>query len=161
MVGDDHVAHPHFSATRSVSIEAPPANVFPWLRQMGYGRAGWYSYDWIDNLGRPSARVINPAWQQVVTGDPVPAGPIAFVASVVEPNSAFCLVVDQPRVQFSLAFSLVPIDGGTRLISRARSRLDLPLGRVFAQRLLEPGDGIMVRRQLLGIKERAEAISAE
>ena len=65
VVGDDLVPSARLTATRAITIDAPPSAVFPWLRQMGFGRAGWYSYDWIDNLGRRSAEVILPEWQQV------------------------------------------------------------------------------------------------
>ena len=160
MVGDDQVPDAMFSATRSISVQASPDKVFPWLRQMGFRRAGWYSYDWIDNLGKESARVILPQWQNVQAGDLIPAGPLSFTAATVEPDSAFCIVQASRWVMFSLAFELRPIADGTRLVSRARARIDLPGGRLIARALLEPGDGAMVRRQLLGIKERAEAISS-
>ena len=158
MVGDEHIADPAFSSTRSISIAAPPENVFPWLRQMGFGRAGWYSYDWVDNLGRPSARHIEPKWQQLGPGDPVPGGPVSFSATVVNPNEAFCILLDRKLVKFSLAFELAATGEGTRLVSRARARINVPFGEPAARWLLEPGDGVMVRRQLIGIKERAEAL---
>src|SRR6056300_388147 len=79
LAGDDLVADARLIATRAITIDAPPFAVFPWLRQMGFGRAGWYSYDWIDNLGRKSATTILPAWQQVGTGDVIPGGgPVGF-----------------------------------------------------------------------------------
>lgn len=159
MVGDEHVPDAAFSATRSISIAAAPALVFPWLRQMGYKRAGWYSYDWIDNFGKESARSIHPHWQHLQAGDPVPAGPISFVATTVEPDEAFCIVQTSRVVGFSLAFELHAEADGTRLISRARARLGFPGGALAARLLLEPGDGVMVRKQLVGIKERAEALS--
>lgn len=159
MVGDDHVPDAMFRATRSISILAPPASVFAWLRQMGFRRAGWYSYDWIDNFGKESARAIHPEWQCLVAGDLVPAGPISFTASTVDPDRAFCIVQVSRLVRFSLAFELHAEDLGTRLVSRARANLDFPGGSMIAKALLEPGDGLMVRRQLLGIKERAEALN--
>ena len=55
MPGDDVVDRPSFIATRAVTVAAPPENIYPWLVQMGVGRAGWYSYDLLDNLGRRSA----------------------------------------------------------------------------------------------------------
>jgi hypothetical protein len=55
MPGDTAVELPTYNATRAVSIEAAPEEIWPWIVQMGVGRAGWYSYDWIDNLGRKSA----------------------------------------------------------------------------------------------------------
>ena len=156
MPGDDAVADPMMNATRAVSIDAAPGEVFPWLRQMGFKRAGWYSYDWVDNLGKESARALHPEWQTLQTGDKVPAGPISFIATVVDPDEAFCIVQSSRWVMFSLAFSLTAEAGGTRLVSRARARIDAPGGPLVAKWLLEPGDGLMVRRQLLGIKERAE-----
>jgi hypothetical protein len=60
MPGDDVVQQPTFDATRAVTIQARPEAIWPWLVQMGMTRAGWYSYDWLDNLGRPSAQRIIP-----------------------------------------------------------------------------------------------------
>ena len=89
--GDDLVPDATLVATRSITLDAPPADVFPWLRQMGFGRAGWYSYDWIDNLGRRSATRIHPEWQTVQARDPVPGGPVDFTAAIVDPPTAFVL----------------------------------------------------------------------
>ncbi len=69
MPGDSLIPASQLDATRGIEIGAPPESVFPWLVQMGPGRAGWYSYDWIDNAGRPSATVINQEWQSVNEGD--------------------------------------------------------------------------------------------
>jgi proline iminopeptidase len=57
------------SATMAVTLDAPPARVWPWLVQMGYGRAGWYSWDHLDNFGQPSAEAIHPDWQDIHLGD--------------------------------------------------------------------------------------------
>ena len=48
------------STTRAITIDASQEEVFPWLLQIGYGRGGWYSYDWIDNDGKPSVDRIDP-----------------------------------------------------------------------------------------------------
>jgi len=58
MPGDGVVLNAGYVATRAVTIKAPPEQVWPWLVQIGSGRAGWYSYDRVDNAGRPSARRI-------------------------------------------------------------------------------------------------------
>jgi hypothetical protein len=55
------------STTRAITIAAPPEQVWPWLVQLGYGRAGWYSYDWIDNDNRPSADRILPDHGQLIS----------------------------------------------------------------------------------------------
>jgi len=63
------------SATNAITIEAPPAKVWPWLVQMGYGRAGWYSWDRLDNFGRRSTEEIRPEWQKIALGDHLAAKP--------------------------------------------------------------------------------------
>ena len=79
--GDDVVKHPTLNATRGVTIQARPEQIWPWLVQMGVTpRAGWYSYDWIDNLGRPSAERIIPELQHVAVGDFIPMTPDGKVA---------------------------------------------------------------------------------
>lgn len=67
--GADLVPNGTRSATMAVTIDAPPARVWPWLAQMGYARAGWYSWDRLDNLGRPSSQSIHPEWQDIHLGD--------------------------------------------------------------------------------------------
>lgn len=159
VVGDDLVPDAATVATRCIDLAAPPDAVFPWLRQMGFGRAGWYSYDWLDNLGRRSATTIHPEWQDVSTGDTVPGGPIAFEAAIVDPPHAFVLRLPatgakRSRIGFTLAYELRSVPTGTRLVTRMRARIDAPGGRLVARYLLGPGDGVMVRRQLRGLAMR-------
>jgi hypothetical protein len=160
VAGDELVPDARLVATRSIDLVAPPDEVWPWLVQMGFGRAGWYSYDRLDNLGRRSATRIHPEWQGVGEGDPIPGGPIAFEAAVVDPPRAFVLRLPDggrflDRVAFTLAFDLRPSGAaGTRLVTRVRSTIDLPLGRPIERWFLGPGDGIMVRRQLLNLQQR-------
>lgn len=166
MAGDRFIPDAPMSATRAIDLDGPPEVAFDWLTQMGFGRAGWYSYDWIDNLGRPSAWAINPDWQVRAVGDPVPGGPIDFATLVLEPPHRFALgLLDQPaaghRIDFTLDFQLDPAaDGGSRLVSRARARVEGPLAKPLTT-LLEMGDGIMVRRQLLGLAERCRRIQGQ
>ncbi len=75
MPGDDDVPAPSFDATRGVTVHAPPAAIYPWIVQIGMTRAGWYSYDLLDNLGRPSARRLLPERQQIYTGQLIPMSP--------------------------------------------------------------------------------------
>lgn len=79
------------SATMAVTIDAPAAQVWPWLAQMGYDRAGWYSWDRLDNGGRPSADRIHPEWQEIELGDRLtawsPGGPVsAWEVAALEPG---------------------------------------------------------------------------
>ena len=126
---------------------------------MGFGKAGWYNYDWLDNLDRRSATDIHPEWQNVNSGDLVPAGPISFTAVHVEPPHSFVLEVksrntNSPRLHFTLAYDLRNSEAGTRLVTRMRAHIAVPGGRFIEQALLGPGDGIMLRRQLLNLAQR-------
>ena len=159
MPGDDVVDDARLVATRSITLAAQPDEVFPWLRQMGFGRAGWYSYDLLDNLGRRSATTVNPEWQNLNTGDAVPGGPVDFVAVLVDPPRHVVLHLGptpakQRRVDFSLAYDLRDDPKGTRLVTRVRARVDAPGGWLVERLLLGPGDGVMLRRQLVNLARR-------
>lgn len=158
VIGDDLCADATLIATRSITIKAPPQDVFPWIRQMGFGRAGWYSYDWIDNLGRKSATRVHEEWQSIKSGDKVPSGPFSFTATTVAAPRHFVLEVKSlgkksPRMHFTLAYELRDDPQGTRLVTRMRSHINLPFGSLLEKIILGPGDGIMLRRQLLNINK--------
>lgn len=160
VVGDDLCPDARIVATRCITIAAPPEDVFPWLRQMGFGRAGWYSYDWIDNLGRKSATEVKPDLQSLTTGGTLPGGPADFEAVIVDPPRSLVMRLAQTgraskKVTFVLAYELRDCPEGTRLVTRMRARIDLPGGRIMEKFLLAPGDGIMLRRQLLNVAQRA------
>jgi hypothetical protein len=76
-------------ATMGVTIDAPPSRVWPWLVQMGGDRAGWYSWDRLDNGGVPSAERIRPEWQTLSVGDRLastPSGGAWFEVAALEPE---------------------------------------------------------------------------
>lgn len=79
-------------STMAVTIDAPPERVWPWLVQLGGDRGGWYSWDHLDNAGRPSAREVHPEWQDLAVGDSVRYltrrhGPVeAWDVAALEPN---------------------------------------------------------------------------
>lgn len=82
------------SATMSVTIDAPPAQVWPWLVQMGTDRAGWYSWDRLDNFDLKSAWAIHPAWQGIAVGDRLAAKPDGsewWEVAALEPERFLCL----------------------------------------------------------------------
>lgn len=120
------VLDPIDTVTHAVTIYAPLESVWPWLAQMGSGRAGWYSYDRIDNGGHPSAESILTEYQQIAPGDVLPAIPgatDAFVVAEVEVPRHLVLTVPDASggIQVSWEFLLQPVDQGcTRLIVRAR-----------------------------------------
>src|SRR5215207_8825247 len=122
--GDDLVTRPTFNATRAISIDAPPEEIWPWLVQVGNKRAGWYSYDLLDNFGRRSARRIIPELQHLAPGDIVPMSPDGkqgvLVYSLDPPRS----MVWGKAEGTSWVWQLDPLpDGTTRVITRIRSRI--------------------------------------
>ena len=97
--GDDLVPTPTGMETRGMTIDAPPEAVWPWLVQMGYDRAGWYSYDQLDMRGK-SVDTILPAYQGLVVGDVMPVAPDGgFLVKVVDPGRALVLYTDTAFVE--------------------------------------------------------------
>ena len=89
--GAELVPEGNRAATMAVTIGAPPDQVWPWLVQLGGDRGGWYSWDRLDNRGRPSAREIHPEWQDLALGDYVKYatrnGPVnAWQVAALEPG---------------------------------------------------------------------------
>ena len=157
MPGDSLISKPHFAPTRAITIGASPSAVWPWIVQMGYGRAGWYSYDWLDNVGQRSATAILPQYQHPKIGDSVPMtgrenDETAFRVRSVTPGVE--LLWAKPDATW--AWLLRPTaEGGTRLVTRVRARYAGPAA-LLSIMLMEIGDFPMMRRCLLGIKLRAE-----
>jgi hypothetical protein len=162
MPGDEIQPKPIFNATRAITMHARPEAIWPWLVQMGYRRAGWYGYDWIDNGGIPSSVQILPQWQQLKVGDTIPIWRnIEFPVTTLEPNRT--LVFNSGSGSDSMALCLYPVDANhTRLVWRIR------LGPyawkspwIAAQLFTDLADFIAVRQNLLGIKARAEGVPPE
>jgi hypothetical protein len=121
------VPEPTFEATHAITIDAPPDRVWPWIAQMGAGRAGWHSWDAIDNGSAPSRTRIVPEFQSVARGDIMPAVPgaqDAFVVAAVDPPRDLVLTVPDGHGGNAVGWEhvLEPLPGGrTRLIVRARA----------------------------------------
>ena len=85
--GADLVPDGERGATMAVTIDATPEQVWPWLVQMGWDRAGFYSWDLLDNAGRPSAREVHPEWQDLAVGDRLKClGVDSYAVAALEPN---------------------------------------------------------------------------
>ena len=165
--GDDFLPRAQYRSTRAITIDAPPEAVWPWLVQVGCRRAGFYSNDLLDNLGRPSARTIVPELQHLEIGQWVPMSPSST------PTDVTAFKVHSFEIKRWLLWSkpdstwawwLTRTDeGGTRLVTRIHAARDWkhPLMAVLSVALMEFGDFAMLRRMLRGIKERAEALAAD
>lgn len=157
--GDDLVPHPLMEATRALSIKAPPSAVWPWVVQMGYGRAGFYSYDRIDNAGVPSADRIIPELQHLNVGDVMPTrSGGGFTVEGLEPEQCLELVIrDRGRPIISSVLLLEPLGvRRTRLITRVRMRPSLRPAALLLYLAMDLGELPMMRKMMRGIKERAE-----
>jgi hypothetical protein len=163
--GDDLLPQAGVVSTRAITIDAPPDRVWPWLVQMGSGRGGAYTYDWIENmfgLGMHSADEILPQFQKLAVGDVLPMGNGGPGMRVEVCYPERTLVFRSEDGQWVWIFSLTPQWGGTRLVSRNRiAEAGASIGRRLADRLiLEPGSLVMERKMLIGIRERAELLAA-
>jgi hypothetical protein len=161
--GDEMVQHPHFAFTRAITIRARPEEIYPWLVQIGWGRAGWYSYDVLDNLGKHSAEEIIPELQDMKVGDLIsmggkPTETTALRVKAFEPNQ--WLLWEHQGCPW--VWHLEPIDSDTtRLLTRGRNRYRIDWTLPTAVILMEIGDPFMMRQQLLNLKRRAEGLAAD
>jgi hypothetical protein len=152
-------------ATRAIGIDATPSAIWPWLVQMGPGRAGAFTYDWIENLfglKMHSADRIVPEWQQLEVGDVLRSkeGRPGMRVEILEPERV--LSSRSEAGDWAWTFALAPDNGSTRLISRNRIAMKgAAAGQRLGMLMMEPGSLVMERKMLLGIKERAERLAAE
>lgn len=160
MPGDELIAEASLVATRALTIQAPAAAVWPWLVQMGYRRAGWYSYDWLDNDGSHVDRII-PEWQALKVGDTLLTSPTGgFRVAALEPERSLVLLIREGAAgqgsAISSAIVLQPLDEQhTRLLIRVRAQFTGVRGRLFGL-LFDFGDFVMMRKMMLGIRHRAQ-----
>lgn len=158
--GDD-VIDAREQATHSITVNARAEEIWPWLVQMGSGRAGFYSIDWLDNAGKPSAREVHREWQQLRVGDVIPARPGSaegFEVLRLEAERALVLgaeMRDGERTWKSTwAFVLEPLDASrTRVIARARAAAT---GMKLRLAWIRPVHAVMEHAQLRHLAERAE-----
>lgn len=141
--------------TRAIGVEAPAARVWPWLAQLGRG-AGWYSYDRLDNGGRRSARHLVSWIPEPRLGDAIPIGYLRHL----EPGRELAWWLGGGRFfgAWLRGVTLYRVTGDgarSRVVARMQADARGPLGRLACW-LYRWVDGIMARRQLVGIKRRVE-----
>jgi hypothetical protein len=150
--GDDLMPNPGAQSTRAVTVDAPVADVWPWLAQIGQDRAGFYSYEWLENLAgcrMHNARELHPEWQSRTVGETVYLHPrLGLPVARFEPGRMLAL-------QDWGAFVVAPAGAGhTRLIARGRTQRGA--ATILNALLMEVPHFVMERKMLLGIKRRAE-----
>jgi hypothetical protein len=163
----DEVVRDADQQTHAITISAAAGAVWPWLVQMGQGRAGFYSHDRLERLVGArirNAEEIHPEWQQLAVGDlvrtyrPLPRfEPLGWFVAAIDPARA--LVLQEPErgavTNSSWSLTLEEHDGVTRVLSRwrfkrRRKRI------VFAALVFDPAHFVMETAVLRGLKRRAE-----
>jgi hypothetical protein len=166
LLGDDLIANSDLCATRAITIRASADQVWPWIAQMGQGRGGFYSYDFLENLigcDIHSADRIVPEWQNVAVGDEVKLAPeLGLAVALVDRGRSLVLRGGipmgntAPPYDFTWAFTLRDeLDETTRLVVRERYAYKRPWARL----LVEPTElvsFVMSQKMLRGIRDRAE-----
>ena len=178
--GDQIVPTPQVVTNHAITIDAPQDCVWPWLVQMGWHRAGWYTARWVDKLlfplNWPSANRIIPELQHIEIGDFIPDGApetkCGLIVEELEPGRALALHStshlplswrDKASLDWSWAFVLLPVDGGERTRFLFRSRwVTAPWWFTLGGWLgVVPADFVMSRDMLNGVKQRAEALATQ
>ena len=165
MPGDALVYDPIEVTTRAITVNAWPSHIWPWLAQMGKGRGGLYSYDWLDRvfgvLDAPSSQTLLPGFQTIKPGDTIPVGNgPGWPVAVADPYKLLLLDVPQSGAHVTWAFGLEPISPTqTRLVIRVRAHLPRSWRLPLLIAVLDPAEFLMVRRQLVGLRDRAERLA--
>jgi hypothetical protein len=180
--GDALVAAPTWVSDFSTDIVAKPEDIWPWIVQLGYGRAGWYTWYPLDNNGVASADIVVPALQRLGIGDIIPDGPRAaegygiWRVVELEPHRSMVLYSHRhpttgrertesdplvPSIACSWVFALRP-ECATRMRLHVRVRAKLhadgnPVSVRLARWFFGVGDTVMENTMLDGIRRRAEA----
>jgi hypothetical protein len=168
MPGDEELASAFFQATRAITINADADVIWPWIAQMGYRRAGWYGFDQFDNDGIPSATRVLPELQNPKIGEVI--GEEGLTIRAIRPGESLVLAFSHPTTQWVFKDGIWPKFGAsslsylvrpmatrcTRLIVRMRFSASLRSLPILWWPFFEVGDFLNTRKQLRGIKRRAE-----
>jgi hypothetical protein len=168
MPGDEIVSNPKTGYTLAITIRAAAPQIWPWLVQVGQGRAGFYTYEWVENLlGAKihNADAVVPGLQNLqvsdtirLTPDPYLGQPGQFMTVArLEPERALVLKQTLPNGT-AATWALVlreRNDHTTRLLSRRRG-----VRPTMFDRIMWPGYVFMDRGVLRGIRKRVEATAS-
>lgn len=157
--GDEIVPVTKVRWTHAITIPAQPAEIWPWLAQMGCRRGGWYSYDCLDNGCTPSADRVIAGLQQVEVGDVLPWTPTAeegFVVRAIEPERALMLGDSAGTIVWTFLLERIA-NQETRLIVRVNGTYERIAVGIVMRLLWRPIHFGMQRRQLINLKRRVRA----
>lgn len=179
--GDELVPHPKSLATRAITIDAPPDKVWPWIVQIGYQRAGWYTYDWFYKMTGSAGFVDNGSSDRIVAelqdikvGDKININKMVGYEILQLDKPRYLVMLSRTDTKSGKTFDLKqypeqymngdwiyflePLPGGkTRLILRQYGDWRGGIGTFSSSGPLEFGAFIMARKHLIGIKKRAES----
>lgn len=177
--GDDLVKNPKGVYLHAININAPAAEIWKWLVQIGQDRGGFYSYELLENMigcKIHNADKIVPEYQHLEVGDRIPMHPSMgspYVVVAMEPERYLILLqkadmatnktleagdkLPEKYVNMSWLFFLDEQDDGTtRLISRSRNDWNDSFGNTVFYGIFGVPTMEMDRKMLKGIKKRAE-----
>ncbi|MFL6099428.1 MAG: hypothetical protein ACJ71T_05690 [Actinomycetales bacterium] len=176
LASDKLVPNPSLVTNHAITIDVAADQVWPWLTQMGWHRAGWYTPRWVDRLlfpgNWPSAQFLDPGLvRDLRPGDTMADGPPGTAGFVVqEAQPPYLLVLHSTthlpphwrerygaRLSWSWTFRLQPVDEGrTRLLVRTRGRVHPGWLDIAYRAFVTPADGVMATAMLRGLKGRVE-----
>ena len=166
--GDELIAGEVDQATRAIDVHAPAGQAWPWLLQLGQGRGGLYSYDWLENLvgcDIHTLSVIVPGLQNLKVGDTIKIGNFAalpyYRVALIEPQRALVLRVVDPKTSLdgnsTWGFYLDEQSSTlTRLVIRHRDLPAVDATDKVINAVFEPISFVMEQRMLTGLREHAE-----
>lgn len=178
--GDELLAEPSFVTNHAATLDAPPAQVWPWMTQVGWHRGGWYTPRWVDRLlfpdNWPSARTLDPALvRDLAPGDTIPDGPPGTAHFVVERADAPSTLVLHSRTHlppgwdasvgasldwvWTFVFDPVGTDR-TRMLIRNRGKVQPAWLDLAYLATIVPADHIMTRGMFRGLQQRVTATTA-
>ncbi len=166
--GDEFIARPATQFTRAITIHAPAPVVWQWLVQVGQDRAGFYSYDWLENLTGADIHngdAVRSEWQQRAVDDPVYMAPPEILGVApgettilrvvgVEPGRS--LILAKRPAPYANTWATVLLAVGrdtTRLLVRERSAAEPSL---LTKAFYDPAHFVMQNHLMRGVKARAE-----
>jgi hypothetical protein len=161
--GDDVLPAANVVMTRAFTLDAAPAEVWPWLQQLGKGRAGWYLPAAVERLMprlRRAIRTIDDQWQRLAVGDVIPdygGKHETFTVHQIQPPDQLVYASQRRNVTITWSISLHPAGDQTRVMLRLRMQgvkrtwLANTVGDLF--------DALTIAGMAAGLRERLAALA--